>query len=82
MRLPGPLFLPAALLITLATGSPLPAVASLSNAKRDLVDTVGVTFTYSFSNYSYGIPNSQCQAPPPSFNEIIGIEFAANYQFW
>lgn len=79
----GLFFMLFALLITLATSSPLPELSvAISGVKRSLVPIVSVTFNYAFSAYSYDIPNAQCQAPPAQFGDITGIDFAAKYQFW
>ncbi|KAE9972042.1 hypothetical protein EG328_005264 [Venturia inaequalis] len=78
----GLFFMMFALLITLATSSPLPELSiATSGVKRSLVPTVSITFNYAFSAYSYDIPNAQCQAPPAQFGDITGIDFGAKYQF-
>lgn len=83
MRLLGLFFMLAALFITLATSSPLSELSvAVADTKRGLVDTVGVTVNYPFASYRYDFPNSQCQAPPPQFAEITGLDFTRSWQFW
>ncbi|QDS68317.1 hypothetical protein FKW77_010683 [Venturia effusa] len=58
-----------------------PGGGKCHNTKRASFDTVGVSFTYPFTNYVYDLPTAQCQAPPPNFMDITAMEFASDHQF-